>query len=404
MMAIEQMSDDDLNENIEEIKNLSEACEIETVSVLTQNVKETSNATFIGKGKVDELKDQVEHHNANLVVFNVQLSPSQIRNLEASLEVDVIDKNMLILEIFKRRAKTPESKAQVEIAHLKYIFPRMIGSYESLGRQVSGFGNRNRGLGETKLELDRRTVDRRIQRLEKDLEKYQQSRQVTRKKRLENNLPLVALVGYTNAGKSSLMNVFQDNLVFVEDMLFASLETASRRVDLDDQLSFILHDTVGFIQNLPHHLVNAFHATLEEIRDADLLLHVIDRSNPHYEKQKLSVENTLKSMNIGDIPIINVYNKIDKISEDLPESNGDTSVYISTKTRVGIDRLTESIKKILWRDFECYTLKIPYDKMVIANEIIENLVVLKQKHTETGIVLEVFTMPKELQKYVVYLG
>ncbi|HLV50040.1 MAG TPA: GTPase HflX [Erysipelothrix sp.] len=403
MMAIEQMSDDDLNENIEEIKNLSEACEIETVSVLTQNVKETSNATFIGKGKVDELKDQVEHHNANLVVFNVQLSPSQIRNLEASLEVDVIDKNMLILEIFKRRAKTPESKAQVEIAHLKYIFPRMIGSYESLGRQVSGFGNRNRGLGETKLELDRRTVDRRIQRLEKDLEKYQQSRQVTRKKRLENNLPLVALVGYTNAGKSSLMNVFQDNLVFVEDMLFASLETASRRVDLDDQLSFILHDTVGFIQNLPHHLVNAFHATLEEIRDADLLLHVIDRSNPHYEKQKLSVENTLKSMNIGDIPIINVYNKIDKISEDLPESNGDTSVYISTKTRVGIDRLTESIKKILWRDFECYTLKIPYDKMVIANEIIENLVVLKQKHTEAGIVLEVFTMPNELQKYEIYL-
>jgi len=403
MMAIEQMSDDDLNENIEEIKNLSEACEIETVSVLTQNVKETSNATFIGKGKVDELKDQVEHHNANLVVFNVQLSPSQIRNLEASLEVDVIDKNMLILEIFKRRAKTPESKAQVEIAHLKYIFPRMIGSYESLGRQVSGFGNRNRGLGETKLELDRRTVDRRIQRLEKDLEKYQQSRQVTRKKRLENNLPLVALVGYTNAGKSSLMNVFQDNLVFVEDMLFASLETASRRVDLDDQLSFILHDTVGFIQNLPHHLVNAFHATLEEIRDADLLLHVIDRSNPHYKKQKLSVENTLKSMNIGDIPIINVYNKIDKISEDLPESNGDTSVYISTKTRVGIDRLTESIKKILWRDFECYTLKIPYDKMVIANEIIENLVVLKQKHTEAGIVLEVFTMPNELQKYEIYL-
>src|SRR5690554_3502698 len=404
MMAIEQMSDDDLNENIEEIKNLSEACEIETVSVLTQNIKETSNATFIGKGKVEELKEQVEEHDANLVVFNVQLSPSQIRNLEASLEVDVIDKNMLILEIFKRRAKTPESKAQVEIAYLKYIFPRMIGSYESLGRQVSGFGNRNRGLGETKLELDRRTVDRRIQRLEKDLEKYQQSRQVTRKKRLENNLPLVALVGYTNAGKSSLMNVFQDNLVYVEDMLFASLETASRRVNFDDQLSFILHDTVGFIQNLPHHLVNAFHATLEEIRDADLLLHVIDRSNPHYEKQKLSVENTLKSMNIGDIPIINVYNKIDKISEDLPESNGDTSVYISTKTRGGIDRLTESIKKILWRDFEHYTLKIPYDKMVIANEIIENLVVLKQKHTETGIVLEVFTMPKELQKYVVYLG
>lgn len=404
MMAIEQMSDDDLNENIEEIKNLSEACEIETVSVLTQNIKETSNATFIGKGKVDELKDQVEHHNANLVVFNVQLSPSQIRNLEASLEVDVIDKNMLILEIFKRRAKTPESKAQVEIAHLRYIFPRMIGSYESLGRQVSGFGNRNRGLGETKLELDRRTVDRRIQRLEKDLERYQQSRQVTRKKRLENNLPLVALVGYTNAGKSSLMNVFQDNLVFVEDMLFASLETASRRVDLDDQLSFILHDTVGFIQNLPHHLVNAFHATLEEIRDADLLLHVIDRSNPHYEKQKLSVENTLKSMNIGDIPIINVYNKIDKVSEDLAESNGDTSVYISTKTMGGIDKLRENIKKILWRDFEHYTLKIPYDKMVIANEIIENLVVLKQKHTETGIVLEVFTMPKELQKYVVYLG
>lgn len=404
MMAIEQINEAELNENIDEIKNLAEACEIETVDVLTQNIKVTSNATFIGKGKVEALGELVENKEANLVIFNVQLSPSQIRNLETALNVDVIDKNMLILEIFKRRAKTPESKAQVEIAHLKYMFPRMVGSYEALGRQVSGFGNRNRGLGETKLELDRRNVERRIQRLEKELEKYQQARQVTRKKRLENRIPLVALVGYTNAGKSSLMNVFQENAVYVEDMLFASLETASRRVELDDKQSFIMHDTVGFIQNLPHHLINAFHATLEEIRDADLLLHVIDRANPHFEKQKDSVEKTLKSMNIGDIPVINVYNKIDKIDEGVPVSNGESSVNVSTKSLVGIDKLKENIKKMLWRDFQRYTLKIPYDKMVIANEIIENLVVLEQEHLDYGIRLEVYSSPALLQKYTHYIG
>ncbi|NLC65240.1 MAG: GTPase HflX [Erysipelothrix sp.] len=402
MMAITNQNIDDINPQIEELINLSFACEIEILSHEIQNIKSISNAYFIGSGKLDALKNEVEDNEANLVVFNVGLSPTQIRNLEGILNCDVIDKNMLILEIFKRRAKTPEAKAQVEIANLKYMFPRMAGSYETLGRQVSGFGNRNRGLGETKLELDRRAVDRRIQKLERELEKYKQARQMTRKQKLQSNMPLVALVGYTNAGKSSLMNVLQDKKVFVEDMLFASLETYARRVDLDDNHHFILHDTVGFIQDLPHNLINAFHSTLEEVSDADLLLHVIDYSNPNFEKQKETVVNTLESMGVHDIPMINVFNKID-LTENKSLSNGSQSVFISTETLQGIDDLKDMIIALLWKDYQRYTLKIPYDKMGIVNEISTHLIVLEQDNDPKGVVLEVYTNTTQIQKYQVFL-
>ena len=402
MMAITNQNTDDINPQIEELINLSFACEIEILSHEIQNIKSISNAYYIGSGKLDALKNEVEDNEANLVVFNVGLSPTQIRNLEGILNCDVIDKNMLILEIFKRRAKTPEAKAQVEIANLKYMFPRMAGSYEALGRQVSGFGNRNRGLGETKLELDRRAVDRRIQKLERELEKYKQARQMTRKQKLQSNMPLVALVGYTNAGKSSLMNVLQDKKVFVEDMLFASLETYARRVDLDENHHFILHDTVGFIQDLPHNLINAFHSTLEEVSDADLLLHVIDYSNPNFEKQKETVVNTLESMGVHDIPMINVFNKID-LTENKSLSNGTQSVFISTETLQGIDDLKNMIIALLWKDYQRYTLKIPYDKMGIVNEISTHLIVLEQDNDPKGVVLEVYTNTTQIQKYQVFL-
>lgn len=402
MMAVQEETDYELNEKIEEITNLALACEIVAMSVLVQNIKHKSNTYYIGSGKVEELKQHVEANEANLVVFNVSLSPSQIRNLEDILLCDVVDKNMLILEIFSRRAKTPEAKAQVEIARLKYVFPRMVGSYEDLGRQASGFGNRNRGLGETKLELDRRVVGRRIRKLEKDLEKYRKSRQMSRKRRLEGKLPLVALVGYTNAGKSSLMNVFQDKAVYVEDMLFASLETYARKVDFGNNHDFILHDTVGFIKDLPHNLINAFHSTLEEIEDADLLIHVIDRSHPFYDQQKESVEDTLSELEVGDIPLIEVYNKVDLLDE--PYSNGENSVFISTKTLEGIDLLKEKITEILWADYKRFTLKIPYDKMNLLDDINRSLNVLRQENFDTHVLLDVACNTKAIERYIQYIG
>lgn len=402
MIASNQtLSEFDMNQQIEEIKNLSAACEIETLDVLIQNIKTTSNAFYIGKGKVAELKEIVDAQEANIVVFNVGLSPSQIRNIEEILEVDVIDKNMLILEIFKRRAQTPESKAQVEIANLKYMFPRMRGSYEELGRQVSGFGNRNRGLGETKLELDRRSVEKQIQKLEKELDKYKRVRDTQRKQKLSQAVPLVALVGYTNAGKSSLMNVFQDKKVFVKDMLFASLETYARSVKIEPHYNFILHDTVGFIQDLPHNLINAFHSTLEEIEDADLIIHVIDRANINYEKQKEAVEATLNTLNISDIPIINVYNKVDLL-DTMPE-NGHDSLFISTVDLYGIEALKNRIIEILWKDFGYYTLKIPYAKMNLVQEVRNHMLVVDEYSEDTGMVLSVFVENAKLNPYREYI-
>lgn len=403
MYPYQDMTEFELYDAIEEMKSLAFACDLLTETVITQKIKSIRNASYIGKGKIDEVLDAIQEYEATSVIVGVGLSPLQLRNLEETLKCPVIDKNMLILEIFSRRAQTAEAQAQVEIARLEYLFPRMAGSYEKFGRQAGG---RNKGLGETKLELDKRHVERRIYLLKEELKKYEKVRKTQRQKRDANSFPRVALVGYTNAGKSSLMNYYlKDDVerqVFVKDMLFASLETYARKIEIDENHQFILHDTVGFVSDLPHNLVPAFHSTLEEIEDADFLLHIIDSSNPYYEKQMEVVEKTLGDLTVHDIPIINIYNKID-LGNERPETNGRESFFISTKTEEGLDALTDYLKVALWPDRKQVKVLIPYSEMKLVDFLLTNAMILNQEHQETGVMLEMNLDAKLMSRIEKYL-
>src|SRR5690606_5364432 len=307
-------------------RNIAEACNVEVAGEIDQNLERINPSHYVGKGKVEEIKAFYEEADANLVIFNDELSPSQIRNLEADLECKVIDRTVLILDIFAQRAKTREAQLQVEIAHMKYMLPRLVGMRESLGRQSGGVGTKNRGAGETRLELDRRRIEEKITVLSKELEELVAHRQTQRKQRKKKELPVVSLVGYTNAGKSTIMNALmerynpaQEKLVFEKDMLFATLETSVRNIPLPDNKAFLLTDTVGFVSKLPHHLVKAFRSTLEEVAEADLLIHVVDFSNPEYERLIKITNETLKDIGITDLPVIYAYNKSDLTDYPVPK-------------------------------------------------------------------------------------
>ena len=312
--------------SMEELANLAEACEVEVVGELTQNLQRVNPSHYLGTGKTQEVKVLVDDYHANLVVFNDELSPSQIRNLEKELECKVIDRTILILDIFDRRAKTKEAQLQVEVAKLQYMLPRLNGLRESLGRQSGGVGTSNRGSGEKQIELDRRRIEERVSVLNKELEELVEHRQTQRKQRKKKGLPVVALVGYTNAGKSTVMNAFverfhptfEEKQVFEKDMLFATLETSVRHIPLPDRKEFLLTDTVGFVSKLPHHLVKAFRSTLEEVSEADLLIHVIDLSNANYPQMMEITNQTLKGIGIGEIPTILAYNKADLTDQSIP--------------------------------------------------------------------------------------
>ena len=268
-----------------------------------------------------------------------------MRNIEKGIECEVMDRTALILDIFAERAKTREAKLQVEVARLQYLLPRLIGANENLGRQSGGVGTRNKGAGEKKLELDRRKIEEKIAALNKELEELKHQRETQRNLRRKSSVPRIALVGYTNAGKSSIMNSMIDTFrdseekkVFEKDMLFATLETSIRSIQLEDNKKFLLSDTVGFVSNLPHDLIKAFRSTLEEVCEADLLLHVVDISNPDYKHQLKVTNETLKEIGAESVPMIYVYNKIDLLDGYLAEENG---VYISAKKKLGIDKLVE---------------------------------------------------------------
>ena len=343
------MDQDAFQYSMQELENLAVACHLEVVGEITQNMDQLNQTHYIGTGKMQELDDIVQEVNAMAVVFDGELSPTQIRNLEKMLDCEVIDRTMLILEIFAKRAKTRESKLQVEVARLKYMLPRLVGMHESLGRQRGGAGIKNRGAGETKLELDRRKIEEKIAQLNKELEKLVDQRETQRKKRNQNGLPIVSLVGYTNAGKSTIMNTMLDMMdqnpekhVFEKDMLFATLETSVRRVTTSMNRTFLLTDTVGFINKLPHHLVKAFRSTLEEVVEADLLVHVVDYSNPHYEEQIVLTNEILAEIGVEDIPVIYVYNKTDLV-EEVQEDSDENHIYISAKNNRGMEEFTRAI-------------------------------------------------------------
>ncbi len=395
------------DESMEELKNLCLACKIETVGQIKQNSKKVNSTFYMGSGKIDELKNLVEENNADIVIFNNELSASQVKNIEEEINCNVIDRTALILDIFANRAKTRESKLQVEVAKLQYELPRLVGSNEDLGRQSGGVGTKNRGAGETKLELDRRRIEDRIASLNKELEILKYQRNTQKNKRKKSSIPNVALVGYTNAGKSSVMNVLvekfinkEDKKVFEKNMLFATLETYVRNIKLHNNKSFLLYDTVGFVGDLPHNLVKAFRSTLEEVCDADLLVHIIDISNPNYKNQIDVTNETLSQIGADNIPMIYVYNKIDLIDLDKLDDN---EILISAKRGIGIDRLIESICKKVFEDYIRFKLKIPYTEGKMISNIMENATILDSEYIEDGIIFNIECSKKEYVKYKQYI-
>ncbi|MDF2589419.1 MAG: hflX [Anaerocolumna sp.] len=399
----------DFDNSMIELKNLAAACDIDVVGEITQKSDRIYNSHYFGKGKVEELKVFMHEKQSDMVIFDDELSPSQIRNLEAMLDCRVIDRTVLILDIFAIRAKTKEAQLQVEMAKLQYMLPRLSGLGDSVGHQGGGEGFINRGSGETKLELDRRRILERISILQKELDGLVVKRQNLRNKRKKVEIPVIALVGYTNAGKSTIMNAMLDichkateKQVFEKDMLFATLDTSVRNIKLPNNKSFLLTDTVGFISKLPHQLVKAFRSTLEEALEADMLIHVVDYSNPDYKKQIDITNETLKEIGVKDIPIIYAYNKID-LAEENTKPEDDNSVYISAKKGIGLENLISVIeKKVLTHYIQCI-MHIPYGREDILSYLYDNASIKSTSYEENGIIVSLECMEADYKRYQQYI-
>ena len=354
---------------IEELKELAKACEVEVLDVVSQNRRFTDPNTYVGKGKIDEIKLAIDALDIEVVIFNDELLPSQISTLETLLDIQVFDRTYVILEIFKRRAKTKEAQLQVEIASLDYMLPRLAGLHQGLSRQRGtggGFAH-GRGAGETKLELDRRVTTDKIVQLRRELAELTKLRKEQRRLRDKNDVKVVSLVGYTNSGKSSTLNAIMKHSygpqkeVLEKDMLFATLETSTRSINLKNGAHFLLTDTVGFVNKLPHHLVESFKSTLEEVKESDLIVHVVDSSNENFEAQIETTNKVLAELGVTDIPVIYAFNKVDKTGGYffIPQKYY-PSITTSAKTDENIDRLIDMITKTAFSDYKEYTLLIPY--------------------------------------------
>lgn len=383
--------------SLEELADLAETGGLFVVDTVLQSRPTPEAATFVGKGKADELRFLSQILEVDSLVFDSELSPVQIRNLEAITGRAIIDRSMLILDIFAQRAQSSEGKLQVELAQLKYMMPRLVGKGEVLSRLGGGIGTR--GPGETKLEVDRRAIRKRINELENKLDNVVKTRNLHRKHRQKENIPVVALVGYTNAGKSTLLNALTDADVMAEDMLFATLDTTTRKLELPSGRTILLSDTVGFIRNLPHHLVAAFRATLEEVTEADLLLHVMDCSSPETDKQVVAVNEVLASLNCSDKTTISVLNKADKVANPAAvkflSGHFDNAVAVSAKQKQGLDELLQLISLLLPQTERTVKILLPYAAGADLSLIHESGKVKAEEYTEEGIVVEA-VVPNEI--------
>lgn len=401
--------DEEFETSMRELAGLAEACMLQVAGIITQKLETVNKALYIGSGKAAEARAFAEDVGAEAAVFDNALSPSQMRNLQEELQMPVMDRTFLILDIFSRRARTREAKLQVETARLQYMLPRLVGLHDSLGRQGGATGSlSNKGAGEKKLELDRRKIERRITELKKELEEVSVEKEIQRKKRVRSDVPRVCMVGYTNAGKSTLMNGMvaeyigdESKRVFEEDMLFATLETSVRLISGGDNRAFFLSDTVGFIHKLPHGLIQAFRSTLDEVREADLLLHVVDFSDENYKRHIKVTEETLREMGAGDIPVIYVYNKVDLCGRKIPNGSDDR-IYMSAKSREGITELKEMITRRLYAENSTEQYLIPYDKGRLLACLRENGDVISQEYLENGVRLVVNCRQREHEKYREY--
>ncbi|MCS3916092.1 GTP-binding protein HflX [Caldanaerobacter subterraneus subsp. tengcongensis MB4] len=368
-------------ETLNELKELAVTAGAEVIGILTQKKKGINKAHYIGKGKLEELKMFVENQQADLVIVNDELTGTQIKNLEDALGVKIVDRTNLILDIFAKRARSKEGMLQVELAQLKYRLPRLVGLGGQLSRLGGGIGTR--GPGETKLEVDRRHIRNRIKAIEEKLEELEKHRNLQRQRRKKNQIPVVAIVGYTNAGKSTLLNALTGADAYVEDKLFATLDPTARKLVLPSGREVILTDTVGFIRKLPHDLVEAFKSTLEEVKYADLLLHVIDVTSPDMDEKIKVVEKVLSDLGAIETPRINVYNKIDLL-EIVPSGNN-RDIYISAKNKIGLDRLLEAIERELFKETEVVSFLFPYEKTREYNYLKERGKVIEEDFDEKGI-------------------
>lgn len=415
-VLLDSMNEDDYYLSISELASLSEACYMQVVGQIEQKLDVPNKAYFIGPGKLLEVKDMYRETGAELVIFDNALSPSQIRNVQRELDCPVMDRTGLILEIFESRAKTKEARLQVELAKLSYMLPRLVGLHEALSRQGGGGGSRaNKGAGEKKLELDRRKLEQRLAQLRQELKEVKKDRSTQSKKRADSGTIRVALVGYTNAGKSTIMNSMidlyynqgmnmEDKSVFEKDMLFATLDTTVRRIEPKDHQKFLLSDTVGFISNLPHNLIEAFQSTLEEALESDVLIHVVDYSDVNHLDQIRVTENTLKELGASDIPTVYVYNKADKCmrEEGLPKILGNR-IYMSAKKKIGMDELLSLIEKSLETMFKEASFCLPYNQAGILSYLNDNAVVKNTEYKEDGIYISVKLREKDYNKYYEYL-
>lgn len=396
LVAVATDSEESARESLDELEELVNTAGAQVVGRIIQNLEHINNATYIGSGKVSELKDLIWETEATAIVCDDELSPAQYKNLEDELDVKVMDRTLIILDIFAGRAKTAEGKIQVELAQLRYRSTRLIGM-RNLSRQGGGIGTR--GPGEKKLEVDRRLIRNRISQLKAQVTDMENHRQVTRARRQDNPVPVVAIVGYTNAGKSTLLNTLTDAKVLEEDKLFATLDPTTRNYKLPEGQEILLTDTVGFIRKLPHHLVDAFRSTLEEAKYSDIILHVVDSSNPVMDKNVHAVYETLKRLDIKDKIIITVFNKIDKL-EDKPimkDFNADYTVEAAIKKGIGLDKINEAIETAL------KSMRIHLEKVFTYAEagkpglIRKYGQLIKEEYREDGIFVEAY-VPAELME------
>lgn len=415
--------------SLEELGALAEACDMEVIATAEQTLEQVHKAFYIGTGKVEEVKELAIECDADVIIFDNSLSPMQMRNLQERLEKPILDRSTLILDIFARRARSREAKLQVEVARLQYMLPRLVGLHAALSRQGGASGSMsNRGAGEKKLELDRRVLEKRLSQLRRELKEVGQERETQRKQRMKTGMPRVALVGYTNAGKSTLLNAMldlygadesdaADKKVMEKDMLFATLDTTVRKIAPANHHAFLLSDTVGFIHKLPHNLVEAFQSTLEEAKEADILLQVVDYSDEHYREQIAVTNQTLQKLGADGIPMLYVYNKADLVEPEalpglagieadqllrsLPVVSRD-SIYLSAKQRIGLEELIGLIEQKLSGGYRECTLLIPYTDGRAVSYLNENAMVFECMYVEDGVRMRVNCRREDYEYYSKY--
>ena len=390
--------------SMEELAALVETAGGETVAILIQNRPSPDPGTFIGDGKVQEMKELIEHQECDLAVFDNELSPSQMRVLSEALGVKVLDRSGLILDIFAQRARTREGQLQVELAQYKYLLPRLTGMWSHLVRQTAAGGSSpigTRGPGETQLETDRRHIRRKIQKLEEELAQVRKVRSTQRRRREKNAMPVVALVGYTNAGKSTLLNCLTGSDIPANDRLFDTLDTTTRRLQVDELQEVLLSDTVGFIRKLPTHLIEAFKATLEELSYADALLHVIDISNPEWVEQARVVDELIRQLGAESTPCIRVYNKCDRYFGILPR--GEDCICISAKSGEGAAELMEKLSRLLDKGKRRVKLEIPYAAAAVLDSLNREGAVISTEYTDTGVTVEAVVPPELFGRVKAYI-